>query len=142
MIKRHASAVWTGGLKDGRGTLTSGSGLFRDAPYSFRDRFEDGPATNPEELVAAAHAGCYAMASSAEMGNRGITPERVSVTAHVTMEKTDAGMTVTRSHLVLEVRAPGADRARIEEAVNGAKAGCPISRLLKAEITLEATIEV
>jgi lipoyl-dependent peroxiredoxin len=141
MIHRQASAVWQGGLRDGKGTLTSTSGVLRDTPYSFRDRFEDGAATNPEELIAAAHAGCFAMALSAQLGERGMTPERLSVTARVTMEQLDAGFAVTASHLVLVAKVPGADRAKFDEAAGAAKSGCPISKLLKASITLEATLQ-
>lgn len=140
MIQRQASAVWAGGLKDGKGTLTSPTGVLSGTPYSFHDRFEDGKGTNPEELIAAAHAGCFAMALSGQLGERGMTPERLEVTARVGMEKTDAGMTVTRSHLTLVARIPGADRAKFDEAAAAAKAGCPISRLLNATITLESTL--
>ncbi len=141
MIKRQASAVWKGGLKDGKGTLTSASGTLRDTPYSFHDRFEDGQGTNPEELVAAAHAGCFAMALSAQLGEAGMKAESLAVTAQVSMEKTDAGFTVVASHLTLVARIPGADRAKFEAAAQGAKAGCPISRLLNARITLESTLQ-
>jgi osmotically inducible protein OsmC len=140
-MKRTANAVWTGGLKDGKGTLSTGSGTLKDTRYGFAMRFEDEPGTNPEELVAAAHAGCFAMALSAELGQAGMVPERLAVTATVTFEKAEAGFTVTRSHLDLVARIPGADRAAFEKATAGAKAGCPISRLLKAEITLAATLE-
>ncbi len=141
MIKRQASAVWSGGLKDGKGTLTSPSGILKATPYAFHDRFEDGKGTNPEELIAAAHAGCFAMALSGQLGERGMSAERLDVTAHVTMDKTDAGMTVTASHLVLVARIAGADRTKFDEAAAAAKAGCPISRLLNATITLEATLQ-
>ncbi len=140
MIERQATAVWKGGLRDGKGTLASASGIFKDTPYSFRDRFEDGKGTNPEELIAAAHAGCFAMALSGQLGERGLTAESLSVTARVGMEKTAAGFTVTSSHLVLVARIPGADRAKFDEAASVAKTSCPISRLLNAKITLEATL--
>ncbi len=140
-MKRTANAVWIGGLKDGKGTLSTGSGTLKDTRYGFAMRFEDEPGTNPEELVAAAHAGCFAMALSAELGQSGMVPERLAVTATVTLEKTDAGFTVTRSQLDLVARIPGADTAAFEKAAAGAKAGCPISRLLNAEITLAAKLE-
>ncbi len=141
MIKRKATAVWNGGLRDGKGTLTATSGVLKDTPYSFRDRFEDGPATNPEELIAAAHAGCFAMALSGQLGERGMTAESLNVTATVTLEKTDGGFSVTSSALTLVARIPGADKAKFDEAAAGAKAGCPISKLLNARITLEATLQ-
>ncbi len=140
MIKRQASAVWKGGLKDGKGTLSTGSGIFRDTPYSFHDRFEDGKGTNPEELIAAAHAGCFAMALSAQLGEVGMKADSLNVTAQVSMEKQDAGFTVVASHLVLDAKIPGADKAKFEAAAQAAKAGCPISRLLNAKITLESKL--
>ncbi len=140
-MNRQATAVWKGGLKDGQGSLTSGSGALKDAAYSFRDRFEDGPATNPEELIAAAHAGCFSMALSGQLGAAGFTAESIRTTAAVTMEKTDAGMTVTRVHLSMSAKVPGASEDAFATAANGAKATCPISRLLNAEITLEAHLE-
>jgi osmotically inducible protein OsmC len=139
-MKRKASAVWTGDLKQGKGTISSDSGVLRDTQYSFSTRFENGIGTNPEELIAAAHAGCFSMALSAELGKVGITPERIETTASVTMEKQDAGFTVTASHLDTTVKIPGADRAKFEAAANAAKAGCPISRLLKANITMDAKL--
>jgi lipoyl-dependent peroxiredoxin len=140
-MKRTASAVWSGGLKDGKGTISTGSGTLKDTRYGFAMRFEDEPGTNPEELVAAAHAGCFAMALSGQLGQAGMVAERLAVTATVTLEKTDAGFTVTHSHLDLLARIPGADKAAFDHAAAGAKAGCPISRLLNAEITLAATLE-
>jgi osmotically inducible protein OsmC len=142
MITRNATAVWQGGLRDGKGTLSVGSGAFKDSPYSFRDRFEDGPAMNPEELIAAAHAGCYAMALSGQLGERGMTARRLDVTARVGMDRTEAGPTVVSSHLVLKASITGGDRSKFKEAADAAKAGCPISRLLgNLKITLEATLE-
>ena len=138
---RKASAVWQGDLKSGKGTMTAPSGVMTNAAYSFATRFEDKPGTNPEELIAAAHAGCFSMAFSAELGKAGMTPERVETTAAVTLETVDGKPTVTKSHLTVKVKVPGADKAKVLEAANGAKAGCPISRLLKAEITMEATVE-
>jgi osmotically inducible protein OsmC len=141
MFERQASAVWSGGLKDGKGTLTSASGVLKGTAYSFHDRFDQGQGTNPEELVAAAHAGCFAMALSGQLGERGMTAERLDVTAKVKLEKTDAGFAVTSSHLTLVARIPGADKAKFTEAADAAKAGCPISKLLNARITLDATLQ-
>jgi len=136
-MKRSANATWSGGLKDGYGKLSVGSGAFREQKFSFRMRFEDEPGTNPEELIAAAHAGCFSMALSGQLGERGITPEAIETTSTVTLENG----TLTRSALKTMVRAPGADRAGIEQAAAAAKSGCPISRALKLEITLDLTIE-
>ena len=138
---RKASAVWQGDLKSGNGTMTAPSGVMTNAAYTFATRFEDKPGTNPEELIAAAHAGCFSMAFSGELGRAGMTPERIETTAAVTLETVDGKPTVTRSHLTVKARVPGADKAKVLEAANGAKAGCPISRLLKAEITIEVTVE-
>jgi len=141
MLKREANAVWTGGLKDGVGRLTSSSGVLRDTPYSFTTRFEQTPGTNPEELVAAAHAGCFSMALSAILGEGGLKPERIETRATVTLERLDAGWTLTKVHLDLSARVPGADPAKLRAAADQAKAGCPISRVLKSEITLTARFE-
>lgn len=138
---RKASAVWQGDLKSGKGTMTAPSGVMTNAAYSFATRFENTPGTNPEELIAAAHAGCFSMAFSAELSKAGMTPDRVETTAEVTLETVDGKPTVTRSHLTVKAKVPGADQAKFLEIANGAKAGCPISRLLKAEITMEATLE-
>ena len=140
-MKRKASAVWRGGLKDGKGSITTESGVLRDTQYSFSTRFENGPGTNPEELIAAAHAGCFAMAFSAELGKAGIAPDSISATATVTLDKTDAGWTVTASHLDVTAKIPGADKTQVLGIANVAKLGCPISRLLKAHITMEAKLE-
>lgn len=139
-MQRKGSAVWKGGLKDGKGTVSTQSGALKDLQYSFSTRFENGVGTNPEELIAAAHAGCFSMALSAQLGEAGMTAESIETTATVTLEKTDAGFTVTKSHLDTTVRIPGADKAKFETAANNAKAGCPISRLLKAEITMNAKL--
>ena len=133
---RKASAVWKGSLKEGKGTISTDSGVLSTTPYSFATRFEDGRGTNPEELIAAAHAGCFTMALSAQLGNAGITAESLETTAAVTLEKLESGFTVTKVHLDLTARIPGVDKAAFEKAAQDAKAGCPISRLLKAEITL------
>ena len=137
---RKASAVWKGTLKEGKGVVSTDSGVLSSSPYSFSTRFEDAKGTNPEELIAAAHAGCFAMALSGQLGNAGMTAESLEVTASVTLEKTDAGFTVTKSHLDLVARIPGADQAKFETAAANAKAGCPISRLLKADISLSSKL--
>jgi osmotically inducible protein OsmC len=140
-MKRKASAVWNGSLKEGNGRISTESGTLREAQYSFSTRFENGVGTNPEELIAAAHAGCFSMALSGQLTTAGHAPESINTTATVTMEKTDAGFTVTNVHLEVAARVPGIDQAGFETAANNAKAGCPISRLLKAEITMDATLE-
>jgi len=137
-MKRSAKAVWIGGIKDGSGSFGTGSGAVQDQAYSFRTRFEDAPGTNPEELIAAAHASCFSMALSAQLGERGITPQSVGTTSTITFEN----LTLTRSALQTTVKAKGADRKKIEEAASAAKAGCPISKVLNLEITLELHIEV
>ena len=139
-MKRKASAVWNGGLKDGKGVISTDSGVLSKTQYSFSTRFEDGIGTNPEELIAAAHAGCFAMATSAELGKAGITPESLTVTATITLDKTDAGFTITESHLDLAATIPGADEGAFNTAVGAAKAGCPISRLLNTKITLTSKL--
>ena len=141
-MKSTASAVWEGGLKDGKGKLTSGTGIFTDTPYTFAKRFEGtGGGTTPEELIAAAHSGCFAMATSGELNKAGFTPTRLSVKATVTLEPVDGKPTVSSSALELEAVVPGIDDARFQEIVALAKAGCPISRLLNAEITMDARLE-
>jgi lipoyl-dependent peroxiredoxin len=137
---RKASAVWKGSLKEGKGTISSDSGVLSNTPYSFSTRFENAKGTNPEELIAAAHAGCFTMALSAQLGNAGITPESLETTASLTLDKLDAGWTVTKIHLDVSARIPGADKAAFDKAAEAAKAGCPISRLLKAEITMTARL--
>jgi osmotically inducible protein OsmC len=136
-MQRVANAAWRGGLKDGEGTFSVGSGVIGDRKYSYRTRFETEPGTNPEELVAAAHASCFSMALSGQLGERGITPEVVETTSTITFQNA----TLTKSALKTMVRAPGADRAKIEAAAAAAKTGCPISRVLKLEITLDLTVE-
>jgi osmotically inducible protein OsmC len=140
-MKRKASAVWRGGLKDGKGAISTESGVLKESQYSFGTRFENGVGTNPEELIAAAHAGCFSMAFSAELGKAGLTPESIRTTATITMDKTDAGFTVTESHLDVTAKIPGADPAKALAIANAAKAGCPISRLLKANVTMDAKLE-
>lgn len=139
-MQRTASAVWKGGLKDGKGTVSTASGVLSNTQYSFGTRFEQGTGTNPEELIAAAHAACFAMALSGQLGEAGLVSETIEVSARVTLEKVAAGWTVTKSHLELSAKIPGADAAAFEKAAQSAKAGCPISRLLNAEITLNAKL--
>ena len=140
-MKRKASAVWKGGIKDGKGTISTDSRVLSDTQYSFSTRFEKGNGTNPEELIAAAHAGCFSMALSGQLGSAGLTAERINTTAAVTLEKTEAGFTITEVHLNVSAKVPGADKQAFETASNSAKAGCPISRLLNAKITMDAKLE-
>jgi len=135
-MNRSASATWNGGLKDGRGTFSVASGAIKGQKYDFRTRFESEPGTNPEELIAAAHASCFSMALSAQLGERGITPDAIETACTITFEN----LTLTRSLLRTTVRARGADRAKVEEAAAAAKAGCPISKVLKLDIVLELTV--
>ena len=139
-MKRKASVVWKGSLKEGKGTISTESGVLKETQYSFGTRFESGLGTNPEELIAAAHAGCFSMAFSAELGKAGFTPDSIQTTATIIMEKTDAGFTVTESHLDMKAKIPGIDQEKFTTISNGAKAGCPISRLLNAKITMDAKL--
>ncbi len=140
-MKRTASAVWQGGLKDGKGTISTASGVLESTQYSFSTRFEEGVGTNPEELIAAAHAGCFTMALSGQLTNVGLTAENINTTCTITMEKTDAGPSVVESHLDVTAKIPDATQEAFDTAANNAKAGCPISRLLKAEITMTAKLQ-
>jgi lipoyl-dependent peroxiredoxin len=140
-MKRTGSAVWQGGIRDGKGTVSTESGVLDGAQYSFSTRFEDGKGTNPEELLAAAHAGCFSMALSKQLGDAGLTAESINTTAAVRLEKTDAGFSITKVHLDVTARIPGADPEAFQTAADNAKAGCPVSRLLNAEITLDAKLE-
>jgi len=143
-MQRSGSAGWHGAGKDGSGTVSTPSGALKEQPYSFRTRFvsEDGrEGTNPEELIAAAHAGCFSMAAAFQLANAGFTPEELRTEAQLTLENQPVGWTVTAIKLVLSGRVPGIDAAKFQELANNAKAGCPISRLLKADITLEARLE-
>jgi|SRR5687767_1911262 len=140
-MKRNASAEWKGGLKDGKGTISTDSGVLADTQYSFSTRFEDGKGTNPEELIAAAHAGCFSMALSGQLGQAGLTAESIRTTASVKLEKTDAGFAITSVHLEVKARVPGADQQAFNTAADNAKAGCPVSKVLKAEITMNARLE-
>ena len=140
-MKRTATAVWQGSLKEGNGSLTAPGGALHDTPYSFGSRFASGAGTNPEELIAAAHSGCFAMALSAALGEAGFTAERLEVTAEVSLDHVPPkGWTVTASHLVLTAKIPGIDSARFNEIAAAAKANCPISRLLNATVSLSATL--
>ena len=140
-MERAATAVWTGGLKDGKGSISTPSGVLSDSPYSFLTRFENAKGTNPEELIGAAHAACFAMALSAQLGTMNFTPEKIRATANVTLEKLDAGWTISRIHLDVAARIPGISEAAFESAAASAKANCPVSRLFRAEITLSAVLE-
>lgn len=140
-MKRNASAEWNGGLKDGKGTISTESGVLANTQYSFSTRFEDGKGTNPEELIAAAHAGCFSMALSGQLGQAGLTAESIRTTASVKLEKTDSGFAITAVHLEVKARVPGADQQAFQTAANNAKAGCPVSKLLKADITMNASLE-
>jgi osmotically inducible protein OsmC len=140
-MKRKASAVWTGGLKDGRGAISTDSGVLKEAQYSFSARFENGIGTNPEELIGAAHAGCFSMALSGQLGAAGMTPERIRTTATVTLEKKDDGFAITGIHLDVTAKIPGADPKAFLTAANNAKAGCPVSKALSAPITMDAKLE-
>jgi osmotically inducible protein OsmC len=139
-MKRTASAVWEGGLRDGTGKLSTASGVLSNTQYSFATRFEDGIGTNPEELIAAAHAGCFSMALSGQLANAGMTARSIQTQATLTMEKTDAGFTITAVHLDVSAAIPGADAAAFAKAAENAKAGCPVSRALNAKITMDARL--
>jgi len=139
-MKRSASAVWNGGLKSGKGNISTESGVLNSAQYSFGTRFEQGAGTNPEELIAAAHAGCFSMALSAQLEGAGLTATSINTKAGVTLLKTDAGFTITAVHLDVTATVPGATQAQFETASANAKAGCPVSRVLKADITMEAKL--
>jgi osmotically inducible protein OsmC len=140
-MQRKASAVWKGGLKDGKGSVSSTSGVLSNTPYSFTTRFENTPGTNPEELIAAAHAACFSMALSAQLGGANLTPESIHTNATLTMEKLDAGWTITAIQLDVTAKVPNAGQAAFEKAANDAKAGCPVSKVLNAKITMNAKLE-
>ncbi|MGQ4877704.1 OsmC family protein [Billgrantia sp. LNSP4103-1] len=140
-MTKTGSAVWQGSLKEGKGQVSTQSGALDDKPYSFAKRFEGEPGSNPEELIGAAHASCYSMALSMIMGEAGLTPERIATEAAVTLEQDDGGFSITKIHLTTRVRSPGADAAAFQGAADKAKEGCPVSKLFKAEITLDAELE-
>jgi lipoyl-dependent peroxiredoxin len=141
IMKRKASAVWRGAIKEGKGVISTDSGVLKETPYSFSMRFEEAPGTNPEELIAAAHAGCFSMALSGQLGSTGLTAESIETTATVTLVKTEAGFTITTVHLDVIASVPGADRQAFETAAENAKAGCPVSRVLNAKITMDAKLK-
>ena len=139
-MQRTASAHWSGGLKDGKGTVSTQSGVLSQTQYSFSARFENGVGTNPEELIAAAHAGCFSMALSAQLGEAGMTAESIDTKATLTLEKTEAGFTITAVHLDVAAKIPGGDKVKFDQAAQNAKKGCPVSRVLNANITMEARL--
>ena len=140
-MERKASAVWKGGLKDGKGEFSAPSGVFSHVPYSFTTRFENAPGTNPEELIAAAHAACFSMAFSAQLGAVHLTPESICTSANLKMEKLDAGWAITAIHLDVHAKVPQAEDGAFQKAAENAKAGCPVSKVLNAKITMSAKLE-
>ncbi len=140
-MKRSASAVWSGTIKEGKGTIATQSKVLNDTPYSFRSRFGDGVETNPEELIAAAHAGCFTMALSKQLGDAGFPAERLNTTANVSLEQVDGAFSITTIDLVLTAKVPGIDQAKFETCANNAKAGCPVSKVLNAKISLTTKLE-
>ena len=139
-MQRKASAVWKGGLKDGKGSLTAPGGVLNSTPYSFTTRFESAPGTNPEELIAAAHAGCFSMALSAQLGGANLTPESISTTVTLSFEKLDSGWTITESHIDVVGKVPGADAATFQKYAEAAEKGCPVCKVLDAKITMTAKL--
>jgi osmotically inducible protein OsmC len=140
-MQRKGSAVWTGGLRDGKGTISTASGVLKDTQYSFSTRFENGVGTNPEELIGAAHAGCFSMAFSAQVEKAGLKADRIATEAAVSLEKNDTGFAITAVHLTMTAKIPGATEEQFRTAADNAKAGCPVSRVLNANITLDAKLE-
>ncbi len=140
MVKK-AWAVWKGGIKDGSGSISTETGVLNEAPYGFKSRFENGKGTNPEELIGAAHAGCFSMAFSLILGNAGLTAERIETHAAVTLDKVGEGFEITAIHLSVKAKIPGTTDAKFQELANMAKTGCPVSKLMKANITMDATLE-
>ncbi len=140
-MQRKGSAVWNGGLRDGRGTVSTQSGVLNNTQYSFATRFENGVGTNPEELIAAAHAGCFSMAFSGALEKAGLKADRISTEALVSLEKQEAGFAITAVHLTMTAKIPGATEEQFQSAAQGAKAGCPVSKVLNAKITLDAKLE-
>ena len=141
MIIKKAWAVWNGGIKDGGGTISTETGVLKEAPYGFKARFENGKGTNPEELIGAAHAGCFAMALSLMLGEAGFTPEKIEAHADVSLDKVGGGFEITASHLNVVAKIPGLDNVKFQQIANQAKVGCPVSKLLKANITMDAKLE-
>ena len=140
-IVKHASAHWSGGIKDGKGTITTESGVLDAQPYGFNTRFEDGAGTNPEELIGAAHAGCFSMALSKILGEADMTADAIDTKADVTLEQVDGGFSITKIHLTTTIKVAGGDEAAMKECAEKAKAGCPVSKLFKADITLDVNTE-
>lgn len=140
-MKKSASATWSGGLKDGQGTISTQTGVMREAPFGFKSRFEDGPGTNPEELIGAALAGCFSMALSLGLGNAGLTPERIETRAEVTLDKQGEGFAITTIALDCRARVPGADADTFQRIAQETKQGCPVSKVLRADISLDAALE-
>jgi lipoyl-dependent peroxiredoxin len=140
-MQRKASAVWKGGLKDGKGTLSAPGGVLNNTQYSFSTRFENAPGTNPEELIAAAHAGCFSMALSAQLGGGNLTPQSISTTVTLSLDKLDSGWTITASHIDVVGKVPGADAATFQKYAEAAEKGCPVSKVLNAKITMNAKLE-
>ncbi len=141
MATKKATAVWKGSIKEGGGVISTETGALKEAPYGFKSRFETGPGTNPEELIAAAHAGCFSMALTLMLGNEGMTPERIETHAAVTVEKVGDGFEITKSDLTVTAKIPGADAAKFMEVANKAKEGCPVSKVLNAKVAMTAKLE-
>ena len=139
-MKKYASAVWIGSIREGQGTISTETGVLREAPYGFKSRFEGGPGTNPEELIGAAHAGCFSMALSLILGNAGLTAERIETAAEITLEKVGEGFEITASHLTVNAKVPGTDQEGFLKLATQAKEGCPVSKLFKAKITMDAKL--
>lgn len=140
-MKKWGSAIWTGGIKDGQGSISTETGVLKEAPYGFKSRFEDGPGTNPEELLGAAHAACFTMALSLMLGNAGFTADKIETKAHVTLDKDGDSFSITKVHLTVTARVPGTDQNGFEKIAQQAKEGCPVSKVLKAQISMDATLE-
>ena len=140
-MQRKASAIWKGSLKEGKGSISAASGVLQNTPYSFSTRFENIPGTNPEELIAAAHAGCFSMALSAQLAGMNLTPWSIETTATLSLEKLDSGWSITAIHLDVVGRVPNADQVNFQKAAENAKTGCPVSKVLKANITMNARLE-
>jgi osmotically inducible protein OsmC len=140
-MKKSGSAEWKGSIRDGGGTISTETGVLKNAPYGFKSRFENGPGTNPEELIAAAHASCFSMALSLMLGNNQLTPDYIRTKAEVTLDKAGEGFAITSSHLTVHAKIPGADAATFTRIANEAKAGCPVSKVLNATITMDATLD-
>jgi osmotically inducible protein OsmC len=140
-MKKSASVVWQGSIKEGQGLISTQTGVLKDAPYGFKSRFEDGPGTNPEELLGAAHAACFSMALSLMLGQNGLTPERIETKAEISLEKVGEGFEITASHLTVTAKVPGTDATTFAKIAAQAKEGCPVSKVLKAKITMDATLD-